>query len=222
MIRKSLNLPKGLRLDLRLVKVRKSPDDTHPLPSLRGILRIRRGSKVSRFFRHFFEHNKIKKFLGTNLVLLTIASSFVSPSRPFAEKIQEVSLTQAPIVFTTESGTKYPLKHIKITQGYKFYHPGIDMDGETGDKVYPIMAGKVIAIEYSRFGYGNSVLINHGGSTVSLYAHLSKINVSEDEIVANSTNIGNVGTTGRSFGDHLHLEIYENGKTINPISLISQ
>ena len=68
--------------------------------------------------------------------------------------------------------------------------------------------------------YGNAILINHGSGFLSLYAHLSKILVKKDDIVTNQTVIGKIGATGRAFGDHLHLEIYENGKTINPLSVL--
>lgn len=84
----------------------------------------------------------------------------------------------------------------------------------------PVMAGTVEAIQYSGFAYGNAVLVRHGDNFSSLYAHLSKITVSEDQKVDLHTVIGEVGSTGRSSGDHLHLEIRENGRPINPLSML--
>ncbi len=221
MIRLSLNLPQKYRLDLHLVKGRKRIDDNQPLlPNLGKIRRTRSGNKISRYFRHIFENVKVKKFFGANLIVITLASSFVPNKHPFVQEIQEATTTQAPIIFETEAGIQNPLDSMRMTQGYKFYHPGIDLDGITGDKIKPIMSGVVAGVGYSRFGYGNAILINHGSGMVSLYAHLSKIYVVVGEDVGLQSIIGEMGTSGRAFGDHLHLEIYENGKPVNPLSVL--
>lgn len=222
MIRLSINLPTKRRLDLKLVKSRKRSDDEPLLPSLGKILRVRKGSKISRFFRHIFEHKKIKKIFGANLAILAFLTTFIPTSANFDIKTEEASVTEAPIVIKTETGVQYPVEDIKITQGYTFFHPGIDFDGITGDPVYPISSGKVESISYSRFAYGNAVIVNHGNKTYSMYAHLSRITVDKGEQVNNGTKIGEIGATGRSFGDHLHLEVIENGKKINPLAILSE
>ena len=124
------------------------------------------------------------------------------------------------LVFTTERSVRYPVESVQITQGYKIYHPGLDFEGETGDSVYPVMLGVVEDISHSRLGYGNALIINHGGEITSLYAHLSKIEVEIDQNISTDTIIGEVGSSGTSSGDHLHLEIRENGKPINPYSIL--
>jgi murein DD-endopeptidase MepM/ murein hydrolase activator NlpD len=184
------------------------------------IRRSRRGNKLSRFFRHIFEHNKIQKIFGTNLAILAIASTFFPTTHPFSEEIQESIVTKAPTVFKTEIALQYPVEFVKITQGYRFYHPGVDLDGLTGDSIYPIMSGKVEGIQYSKYGYGNAVLVGHNESIMSFYAHLSRIFVGNDQEVTTSTLLGEMGATGRAYGDHLHLEIYENGKPINPLTFL--
>lgn len=216
----SINLPTKRRLDLQLVKKRKSVNVTPLFPDLGKIRRMRRGNKISRFFRHIFEHNKIQKILGANLALLAIASTFLPTSHPFTEEIQESTITQAPTVFKTEIAIQYPVEFVKITQGYRFYHPAIDLDGITGDPIRPIMSGRVEGIQYSQSGYGNAVLVDHRESIMSFYAHLSKIFVSKDQEVTTSTILGEMGATGRAYGDHLHLEIYKNGKPINPLNFL--
>jgi len=216
----SINLLTKHRLDLQLVKRRKSVNVAPLFPDLGKIRRSRRGNKVSRFFRHIFEHNKIQKLLGTNLAILAIASSFLPTSHPFTEEIQESVITQAPTVFKTEIALQYPVEFIKITQGYRFYHPGIDLDGITGDPIRPIMSGDVEGIQYSTYGYGNAVLVSHNEGTMSFYAHLSKIFVSKNQEVTTSTVLGEMGATGRAYGDHLHLEVFENGNAINPLNLL--
>lgn len=216
----SINLPTKRRLDLQLIKKRKSTDGTPLFPDLEKIRRSRRGNKISRFFRHIFEHNRIKRVLGTNLAILAITSAFLPVSHPFTEEIQESVITQAPTVFKTEIALQYPVEFVKVTQGYRFYHPGIDLDGITGDPIQPIMSGKVEGIQYSKHGYGNAVLVGHNEGIMSFYAHLSRIFVKKDQEVTTSSVLGQMGATGRAYGDHLHLEIFENGKLINPLNFL--
>jgi murein DD-endopeptidase MepM/ murein hydrolase activator NlpD len=181
---------------------------------------MRRGNKVSRFFRHIFEHNKIQRILGTNLAILAIASTFVPSSHPFSEEIQDSVIVQSPTVFTTEIAIQYPVEFVRVTQGYRFYHPAVDLDGLTGDPIFPIMSGKVEGVQYSKYGYGNAVLVGHREGIISFYAHLSRIFVGKDQEVTTSTILGEMGATGRAYGDHLHLEIFQNGKPINPLTFL--
>lgn len=152
-----------------------------------------------------------------NLAVFVVASSFapITNSAPY-EKGDNESVVEAPTVFKTDFGIRYPVDEVKITQGYLFYHRGIDLDGETGDLVRPIMTGKVESAGYSKFGYGNSIVINHGNGLATLYAHLSTIEVEKGDEVNAGTVIGKMGSSGRAFGDHLHLELYQEGKAINP------
>lgn len=216
MLKLSINLPKYNRLVLSIQKRR--GDLVDPLfPRLEDIKNTRTGSKVSRFFRHIFEHKNIKRVLGVNFTLLT-ALSMIYPTQTtygFSEE-NEAAMVQNVLVLTTQKGIQYPTAEVKITQGYKIYHPGLDLDGETGDPIKPIMAGVVEATNFSNYGYGNAVLINHGENITSLYAHLSYIFVKPGFEVTKDTVIGVMGATGRAFGSHLHLEVRESNYPINP------
>lgn len=220
MIRLSINLPKRFRLDLRFVKGRNTSTNTPLIPNMGDVLRAKKGSKFSRYFRHIFEHKNVKKILGTNLAILILASSFMPATAHFDAEPDLSIIAQETTPLTTEHGIQYPVKEISITQGYKLYHPGIDLDGLTGEPIYPIMTGVIEGISYSRFAYGNAVIINHGNGITSLYAHLSTIEVREGQEVTMSTKIGEMGATGRSFGDHLHLEVRDHGRAISPLSVL--
>lgn len=112
-----------------------------------------------------------------------------------------------------------------ITGVYKL-HTGIDIGvsheaDELGISPYdvPVMAvarGVVIAIG-PKGGYGNTVMVQHDGSTVSLYAHMSNITVQVGALVEAGSQLGFVGNTGYSTAPHLHLEIRRGGKPVNPM-----
>jgi murein DD-endopeptidase MepM/ murein hydrolase activator NlpD len=213
----SINLPKRLKLSLKLEKKLGRPEKTL-FPEMGEFLRVKE-NKIVFFFKHLFENKKIKKLIGVNLAFMVIASNFLPTSA--STEIAEVNIVGSPIVLNTDPGVQFPVKNIKVTQGYRFYHPGTDFDGITGDSIYPIMDGVVTKVEYSRFGYGKSILVSHGDEIVSLYAHLSKIEVAEGQDVSKETKLGEMGASGRAFGDHSHLEVYEEGKAINPLSVIN-
>ncbi len=188
-------------------------------PKLDDIKKTRSGNKLSRFFRHVFEHKNIKRVFGANMALVIMATQFI-PNIPPSVEAEETIIRETETPITTIRDVQYPVKEVRITQGYSFFHPGLDLDGVTGDEIKSIKSGKVEAISYSKYAYGNAVLVNHGNKLTSLYAHLSKIEVNEGEEVTTLTKLGEMGATGRSFGDHLHLEIRENGIPINPYSVL--
>lgn len=182
---------------------------------------------VHRFVRHIFEHKAVKKILGTNIALMLVASSFSPAGATISSNTLGASteagnivISESQIPLTTIKAIQIPVKALKITQGFKFYHPGLDLDGVTGDPINPIKNGKVISVSRSKFAYGNSIIIDHGDGITSLYAHLSKIEVTEGEDVETSDEIGKMGATGRSSGDHLHLEIRDHGIPINPLTIL--
>lgn len=181
------------------------------------------GHPVSRVLRRVFEYRKIRGVLGLNLAFLALFSGIIIPpisafdSTPEAEVI---SLSPGEVEVTTKESFQSPLGSFKVSQGYRLFHPAVDLDEELGAEVYPITNGQVEEVVESRFGYGKHVLISHGNSLKSLYAHLNQINVIKGEEVSIDTVIGTVGSTGWASGTHLHLEIYENGRTINPLSVL--
>jgi murein DD-endopeptidase MepM/ murein hydrolase activator NlpD len=95
-------------------------------------------------------------------------------------------------------------------------HTGIDIGIATGTPIYAMSEGKVIISTYSS-GYGNTVVIDHGGGISSLYAHNSKLLVGAGQTVKKGQMIAKAGSTGRSTGPHLHFEVRKNGTPINPV-----
>jgi len=220
MIKLTLNLPKH-RLQLKLAQRRGPAVANESLfPELEMIKNVRSGHKVSRYFRHIFEHKNIRRILGTNLALMLIATSFV-PTDVFANTEAEQSVVgEATVPLTTEKSAQYPVENVRVTQGYRLFHPGIDLDGLTGDPIRPIKKGRVEDISTSKYAYGNAIIVDHGNQITSLYAHLSKIYVQEGQEVNTNTIIGEMGISGRAYGDHLHLEVRDHGIPISPYSVL--
>lgn len=96
-------------------------------------------------------------------------------------------------------------------------HPAIDIGTSTGTPVVAADEGTVITASWSPVGYGNLILIQHPDGFVTLYAHLSRIDVSYGDYVARGQRIGAVGSTGRSTGPHLHFEVQTGGRSYNPL-----
>ena len=99
-------------------------------------------------------------------------------------------------------------------------HGGIDVGAPAGAEIVAAAAGTVVQAG-GNGGYGNSVEIDHGGTT-TLYAHMSAIAVAAGDQVAQGQVIGWVGATGNATGPHLHLSAYEDGKAIDPMLLFTK
>jgi murein DD-endopeptidase MepM/ murein hydrolase activator NlpD len=181
------------------------------------------GNSLSRVIRRFFEKVNAKKILGINLVAITFLTGVIIPSPTAFTQNSEAEITAISATatrLTTELSVRIPVEEMRVTQGYRAYHPAVDLGAPLGSPVYPIMDGKVEITAAQRFGYGNHIIIDHGSEIKSLYAHLSKILVKEGEEVDKGTVIGLIGSTGWSTGPHLHLEVYDNGQTFNPLTIL--
>lgn len=99
-------------------------------------------------------------------------------------------------------------------------HSGIDFAVPLGTPIQAVDAGTVDEVRSLTFGYGKYVLIRHHDGTESLYAHLSAIHVSAGQQIPAGANIGLSGSSGNSTGPHLHFEIRQNGKAVDPEPLL--
>lgn len=98
------------------------------------------------------------------------------------------------------------------------FHAGMDFTAPTGTPIYSTGDGRVVRADNSATGYGNHVRIEHGYGYLTLYAHMSKMNVKVGDKVKRGDIIGYVGNTGKSMGPHLHYEVRKNNNPINPVN----
>lgn len=153
---------------------------------------------------------------------LTVRLAVQSKSLKELEKIADNKtemLTSIPAI--------RPLKNMySVTSGFgKRYHPilkrlrthtGVDITAPKGTPVYATADGTVTS-ESPGGGYGLTIVINHGYTYKTLYAHLSKKAVKPGQKVKRGQVIGYVGSTGMSTGAHLHYEVIKNGQRVNPV-----
>lgn len=182
-----------------------------------------KSNPLSFALRPLFRHNKLRLGVGLILTVFTLGYSFIQPTSSLAIG-GNLSMEVRPFgetVITTLHSIQIPLQKYTISQGYWWLHSGVDLASSTGEPIRPVMKGRVALVERGRTGYGNHIIIKHDIQHESLYAHLSKILVKEGDEVNLDTIIGEVGSTGRSTGPHLHLEIRMDEQNINPSPLLN-
>jgi murein DD-endopeptidase MepM/ murein hydrolase activator NlpD len=95
-------------------------------------------------------------------------------------------------------------------------HTGTDIGASYGAAIVAANSGTVTLAGWNS-GYGNCVIIDHGGGKATLYAHMSAYSVSAGQTVSKGQRIGSVGSTGNSTGPHLHFEVLINGAAVDPM-----
>lgn len=103
--------------------------------------------------------------------------------------------------------------------GYKKMHTGIDIGAKKGADIIAAASGTVIMAQYYG-GYGNCIIIDHGGGMSTLYAHMSAYVAKNGDVVSAGDVIGKVGSTGNSTGPHLHFEVRVNGSHTDPTAYV--
>jgi murein DD-endopeptidase MepM/ murein hydrolase activator NlpD len=147
----------------------------------------------------------------------------VRAARALRKKVLAAQATRDAMSLGTSSrGFIWPLNG-PVTSGFGprwgSMHTGIDIDGYTGQPVVAAKGGRVIEVG-DMSGYGNVVVLDHGGGVSSLYAHLSGYETSTGATVQRGRVVGYVGCTGNCYGDHLHFEVRLNGSPTNPLDLL--
>jgi len=140
-------------------------------------------------------------------------SPLPAPKSAQAPPVAAVALTKAP----QGSGNTltWPVTG-PISTNFSPTHRGLDIVANQGVPVKSALAGRVVGAAEGDGPYGWYVIVEHGGTFTSVYAHLSKIRVKVGDVVEKSQIVGEVGSTGQSTGSHLHIELRQNNVPIDP------
>ena len=149
-------------------------------------------------------------------------ASFLYPewSNEYVHKFEDFELPDTVVI--SMKGYVMPTDSTRITDVYGYRprrgraHFGIDIKVRTGDTIRAAFDGKVRISRYERRGYGHYLVIRHPNGLETVYGHLSKKLVEENDIVHAGDPIGLGGNTGRSTGSHLHFETRILGNAVNP------
>ncbi len=112
-------------------------------------------------------------------------------------------------------GSRYGMRFHPILHRWRM-HSGVDVGAGSGTPIRAAERGLVIYAGYRR-GYGNTIMVDHGGGVVTLYAHCSRLVGPVGQMVARGQTIAYVGSTGLSTGPHVHFEVRRNGKPVDPL-----
>ncbi len=107
-----------------------------------------------------------------------------------------------------------------ITQYYVWYHQALDIANSSAPPVIAADSGTVVYAGCLNWGYGCHVIIDHGNGYQTLYGHLSSYSVEAGNSVGQGSQIGIMGSTGRSTGTHLHFEIRSGGQILDPLNFL--
>lgn len=180
-------------------------------------------NQISRALRSWIDGIPFRQLIGLHLAGLTFVTAVIAPRvgeldalMKVMEENAQTTVEAAPIQATR----RWPISSFSLSQRFSISHPGIDLTAAYGTDVYPTENGVVSWVTNSAWGYGKHLLIEHEQGIKSLYAHLSTLNVADQQPVTTETKIGQIGSSGWSTGSHLHLEIYQDGTPVNPLEVL--
>lgn len=151
-------------------------------------------------------------------------SSLIESGQVVAKQASTRQISRQKLTNVNQAVTNLPVERVwpvrgRITTYYSGYHPAIDIAITWGTKVRPFASGVVVFAGWQG-NLGYNVIINHNDGWVTMYSHLARIDVALGQQVDTSTQIGIIGSTGRSTGPHLHFEVSQYGRKINPLSVL--
>jgi LysM repeat protein len=215
------------------------PGDTLRIPPQTGVThQVARGETLASIAQKYGVD--INQILAANN--LSVGSKIAMGSKIFIPNGKKITIVPRAVAITTAnsytglsvitsiirgknaspvSGNKmnWPAGVRTITQYFSWRHPAVDIAGPIGTPIYAADAG-TIEFEGWGTGYGNEIVVNHGGGKKTRYGHMSKFIAKKGEEVSKGQVIGLMGSTGWSTGPHVHFEIMINSSKYNPLNYI--
>ena len=161
--------------------------------------------------------------IAGDLIVIPGAKPIVVAKKTNPASRPKTLVTAPPAVLPRSSGGAtlllWPTSGHVVTQYYSGRHSGLDIDGDYDSPIYASEDGVVVRSGWTTSGYGNYVVIDHGGNMQTLYGHASKLFVSVGDTVKRGDPIAMVGTTGHS-GNAFAFEVRKGNQRLNPLKYI--
>ena len=197
--------------------------ETEPIPST-----IRRaGSGGVDQYEHLKHLDNSDLIIGTAKKIDELSKAIFVQSKSF-DAIENLAKNKIEMLASIPAILPVSLKEahqVSSSYGYRMhpiyktmkFHAGMDFTGAIGTPIYATGNGLVVESQFDK-GYGRHVIIDHGFSYKTMYAHMEKIVVKKGQTVKRGDVIGYLGNTGLSTGPHLHYEVRKNEKPVDPIN----
>jgi len=177
---------------------------------------------LSKILRQTFEAKKAKRLVGAAILIGLTLTGSLSKLAVANELSPDGTLIASPEpVIITQKTLALPLNGV-LAQGFNGLHRGIDILAPYDTPIRPIADGQVVEVNFGRLGWGNTVVIAHNYGLQSRYAHLNEIKVIVGDKINQGQALGTVGLTGWTTGSHLHLEVYQLGRVIDPLTILPE
>ena len=210
------------------------PGQTLKIPPVSGVIHaVQSGDTVSNIAKKYgvsentiLEYNKLAdaSLIESGQTLIVPGGKPPETPKPAPTSVATSSPTYSGSIPSSAPASdvrfRWPTTSHRINQYFRYGHAGLDIDGDYSSPIYAAATGTVSKVAYINYGYGYHVIITHADGTQTVYAHASKIFVTQGQRVSQGQTIAMVGTTGRSTGTHLHFEIIIGGRKVNPLSYI--
>lgn len=137
------------------------------------------------------------------------AGAEMTTDEVFLSPVEEISVS-----------SPFGVRRDPIRRSRRRMHRGVDLRGERGTPVYATASGRALMAGWCDGGTGNCVVLEHRHGWRSQYFHMSRVHIRAGQWVEQGTHIGDIGSTGRSTGPHLHFQLGRNGQAVDPMPLI--
>ena len=202
-------------------------DQELKIPPVTGIVhKVREGETIYSIAKRYqTDAQKIvnfpfNDFSDLETFALNIGQTLIVPDGVMPESAPVRTVASiAPIIAGGNGQFQWPTNGV-ITQYPVWYNMALDIANNAAPGIAAADSGTVSLVEYLRYGYGQHVIVDHGNGLQTLYGHMSEIYVKPGDRVARGQIIGRMGSTGRSTGTHLHLEVRKNGVIVNPLPFL--
>ncbi len=213
-MKKDIEVKKSMRLSEKRRKsnmAKSKANDLHALSMSRADLE-NNINDISQDLKKYEEQED--EMLRQAEALNSVIKSLSSSSRKYSGGIM-----RWPVPSSGRISSSYGMRYHPVLHKMKM-HTGIDIPAPYGNSIVAGNSGTVILAQYTQ-GYGNTVIIDHGGGIATLYGHCSRFCVSVGDKVDAGEVIAKIGSTGLSTGNHCHFEVRVNGATVNPLKYVS-